>query len=202
MKPVWMYDNHDDIDGSIVCRVEEGVPYLYCGTEVDKQGFTGYCHLVKLNALNGQPVWKREILCNRFNLGEKTLDGGMYCTPLLGRGDCKVLLFANVIRNGADGKHKGSAQLTAFDTRTGKTVYATQLDVFAWSSPVAFLNERNEMFLFTGDSHGTVYLVRARTGEILFKKHFAQNFESSPAVIGNTAIVGSRQNGIYKFVIR
>lgn len=202
MKPVWMYDNHDDIDGSIVCRVEEGVPYLYCGTEVDKQGFTGYCHLVKLNALNGQPVWKREILCNRFNLGEKTLDGGMYCTPLLGRGDCKDLLFANVIRNGADGKHKGSAQLTAFDTRTGKTVYATQLDVFAWSSPVAFLNERNEMFLFTGDSHGTVYLVRARTGEILFKKHFAQNFESSPAVIGNTAIVGSRQNGIYKFVIR
>lgn len=202
MKPVWMYDHHDDIDGSIVCRVEEGVPYLYCGTEVDKQGFTGYCQLVKLNALNGQPVWKREILCNRFTLGEKTLDGGMYCTPLLGRGNCADLLFANVIRNGADGKHKGSAQLTAFDTRTGKTVYTTQLDVFAWSSPVAFLNEHDEMFLFTGDSHGTVYLVKARTGEILFKKHFAQNFESSPAVIGNTAIVGSRQNGIYKFVIR
>ena len=92
--------------------------------------------------------------------------------------------------------------MIAVDIQTGKIVHSTQLNQFAWSSPVGFLNEKNEMYIFTGDSGGTTYLIRAKTGEILCKKHFAYNFESSPLVIGNTAIVGSRQNGIYKFVIK
>lgn len=202
MKPVWMYDNHDDIDGSIVCKVENGKPYLYCGCEVDKQGNEGICHIVKLDALNGSPVWTLQIPCHRMKVGEKTLDGGMYSTPLPGRGDCEGLLFATLCRNGGDGKGKHSGQLVAVSTKDGKIVYATQLNQFAWSSPVGFLNEKNEMFIFTGDSGGTVYLIRAKTGEILFKKHYASNFESSPLVVGNTAVVGSRQNGIYKFVIK
>lgn len=202
MKPVWMYDNHDDIDGSIVCKVENGKPYLYCGCEVDKQGDEGLCHIVKLDAMNGQPVWTQQLACHRMTVGEKTLDGGMYCTPLPGRGDCNGLLFANLCRNGGDGKGKHSGQLVAINTKDGTIAYTTQLNQFAWSSPVGFLNEKKEMFIFTGDSGGTVYLIKAKTGEIIFKKRFASNFESSPLVVGNTAIVGSRQNGIYKFVIK
>ena len=202
MKPVWSYNNHDDIDGSIVCKVENDTPYIYCGCEVDKQGNEGICHIVKLDGRNGNRIWNLQIPCKRFTLGEKELDGGMYCTPLLGMGDCSHLLFANICRNGADGKGAESGEMIAVDIQTGKIVHSTQLNQFAWSSPVGFLNEKNEMYIFTGDSGGTTYLIRAKTGEILCKKHFAHNFESSPLVIGNTAIVGSRQNGIYKFVIK
>ena len=131
-----------------------------CGCEVDKQGNEGICHIVKLDALNGSPVWTLQIPCHRMKVGEKTLDGGMYSTPLPGRGDCEGLLFASLCRNGGDGKGKHSGQLVAISTKDGKIVYTAQLNQFAWSSPVGFLNEKNEMFIFTGDSGGTVYLIR------------------------------------------
>lgn len=147
MKPVWSYNNHDDIDGSIVCKVEKDTPYIYCGCEVDKQGNEGICHIVKLDGRNGNRIWELQIPCKRFTLGEKALDGGMYCTPLLGMGDCSHLLFANICRNGADGKGRASAEMIAVDIQTGKIVHSTQLNQFAWSSPVGFLNEKNEMYI-------------------------------------------------------
>lgn len=67
-------------------------PYIYCGCEVDKQGNEGICHIVKLDGRNGNRIWNLQIPCKRFTLGEKALDGGMYCTPLLGMGDCSHLL--------------------------------------------------------------------------------------------------------------
>ncbi len=81
MKPVWHYDNVDDIDGSLVLEVEDGVPYVYTGCEVDRQGDTGMSHLVKLNGLTGEPVWHREFACNKVLENNKHFDGGLYCTP-------------------------------------------------------------------------------------------------------------------------
>ena len=199
MRPVWHFDNHDDSDGTIVCREEQGKPYLYTACEVDKQGDSGTCHFVKLDALTGTMVWERNIACQRFILPEKTLDGGMYATPLLGSGDCEGMVFANICRNKAS-QHRG--ELTAISTADGSICYTVGYDMFAWSSPIAFLNEENEMFVFTGDAAGNVYLIRGKTGEVLCKQHVANNFESSPIAIGNTAVVGSRGNGIYKLTIK
>ena len=199
MRPVWYYDNHDDTDGTIVCREENGTPYIYTACEVDKQGGSGFCHMVKLNALNGQRVWEQKIACQRLNLSEKTLDGGMYCTPLLGSGDCEGLLFTHINRNGAS---KTVGELTAIDTSDGHVVYTVPYGQFAWSSPVAFHNEKNEMFVFAGDASGILRIVRGKTGEVVCKKTIGTNFESSPVVVGNTAVVGCRGRMIYKFVIR
>lgn len=111
---------------------------------MDKQGNEGICHIVKLDGRNGNRIWNLQIPCKRFTLGEKALDGGMYCTPLLGMGDCSHLLFANICRNGADGKGAGSGEMIAVDIQTGKIVHSTQLNQFAWSSPVGFLNEKTK----------------------------------------------------------
>jgi hypothetical protein len=73
---------------------------------------------------------------------------------------------------------------------------------FAGSSPVAFVNDAGEMYVFTGDASGTVWLVKGLTGEVVCKRQVGNNFESSPVVVGNTAVMGSRGNGIYKFVIK
>lgn len=197
MHPVWHYDNHDDIDGSIVCEEEDGVPYLYTGCEVDKQGNSGLCHMVKLNGLDGSVVWEQQIPCRKLNLGGKHFDGGLYCTPLLGRGNCKDLLFANICQRGSS----SAAEFTAMSKETGEVVYRTQLSAFAWSSPVAFYNERDELYVFTGDSSGNAYLIEGKSGKILFRERMVNNFESSPVVVGNSFVVGSRGREVYRFSV-
>lgn len=199
MKPVWYYNNHDDSDGTMVCREEGGAPYLYTACEVDKQGDSGICHFIKLNGLNGERVWETNIPCRRINLPGKTLDGGMYASPLIGSGDCQDMIFANICRNGAS---KSAGELTAFSTKDGKILYTVPYGQFAWSSPVAFHNEKNEMFIFAGDASGIIRIICGKTGEVVCKKVVGSNFESSPVVIGNTAVVGCRGNKIYKFVIK
>lgn len=199
MRPVWHYDNHDDSDGTMVCREENGTPYLYTACEVDKQGEAGVCHFIKLNGLNGECVWEQNIACHRVNLQNKTLDGGMYASPLMGSGDCKDMIFANICRNGAA---KTVGELTAFSTKDGQILYTVPYGQFAWSSPIAFYNEKNELFIFAGDASGVVRIIRGKTGEVLCKLVVGYNFESSPIAIGNTAVVGARGNKIYKFVIK
>lgn len=199
MRPVWRYYNHDDSDGSIVCREENGTAYLYAGCEVDKQGMKGTCHIIKLRAVDGSLVWEQTFVCTRKDLGEKTLDGGMYSTPLLGTGNCDDLIFVNLCRNNAANTR---GELVALHTADGSVAYTIPLKEWAWSSPVGFLNESNEMYIFTGDAGGNIYLIRGRDGEILYTQKLNALFESSPLVVGNAAIVGSRGNGIYKFIIQ
>lgn len=199
MRPVWMYDNHDDSDGTIVSREEEGTAYLYTACEVDRQGMEGTCHFVKLRATDGCLVWEQAIPCTRLKLSEdKTLDGGMYSTPLPGTDDCEGLIFANICRN-KSAQTKG--ELVALHTSDGSVAYSVPLKSWAWSSPVSFTNERGEMYLFTCDAGGYIYLVRGRDGQVLYSHHLNALFESSPIAVGNAAVVGSRGNGIYKFVI-
>lgn len=199
MRPVWHYDNHDDSDGTMVCREEGGVPYLYTACEVDKQGESGISHFVKLNGLNGQLIWETKIPCRRINLPGKTLDGGMYASPLIGGGDSQDLIFANLCRNGAE---HSAGELVAFNTKDGQIRYKVPYGQFAWSSPIPFYNEKNELFIFAGDASGIIRIIRGRTGEVVCKKVVGYNFESSPIAIGNTAVVGCRGNKIYKFVIK
>ncbi len=199
LRPVWTVQNHDDSDGTIACQEEHGRPYVYSACEVDKQGDSGICYFVKLNALNGEKIWEQQIACRRLILPQKTLDGGMYSTPLLGSGDCEGMIFANITRNGAA---KSVGELTAMNTQTGEIIYTVPYHNFAWSSPIPLHNEKREMFIFTGDASGTAYVIRGRTGEILCKKTIGFNFESSPIAVGNTVVVGTRGRNIYKFIIQ
>lgn len=196
MKPVWHYDNHDDIDGSIVLEVEGGVPYIYSGCEVDLQsGSDTRTHFVKLNGISGSPVWEWSCPSRRSYQGKKHFDGGLYCTPLLGDGNCKNMIFASF--NQLDGKN--NSEFLAFDKKTGQLLYRKELNFYAWSSPVGFYNEKNELYIVIGNSSGHLYLIRGKDGEILFDQVMSSNFESSPIVSGNALVVGSRDGNIYRF---
>ncbi len=196
MKPVWHYDNHDDIDGSIVLEVENGVPYLYCGCEVDRQsGADARTYFVKLNALNGTKVWEWSCASARSYQGDNHFDGGLYCTPLLGDGNCQDMIFASF--NQLDGK--SYSEFLAFDKNTGKLLYRKPLNFYAWSSPVGFYNEKKELFVVIGNSSGHLYMFNGKTGDLLFDEVLSSNFESSPVVKGNTMVVGGRDGGIYRF---
>lgn len=109
------------------------------------------------------------------------------------------MIFANLCRNGAS---HSAGELTAFSTKDGKVLYTVPYGQFAWSSPVPFYNEKNELFIFAGDASGIIRIIRGKTGEVVCKKVVGYNFESSPIAVGNTAVVGCRGNKIFKFVIQ
>lgn len=196
MKPVWMYALGDDIDATPVLEIENGTPYLYVGCEIDRQD-VGSAKFVKLNALNGSEVWKTDIEGRRKNIEKKHFDGGFYSSALPGSGNCSHLIWANCVKN-TDGQN---GSLVAIDKSTGKIAYETRLKYYAWSSPVGFLNEKNEMYIVTGDCSGNLYLINGIDGKIITSSRIGSNFESSPVVVGNQLVIGSRGNSIFKITI-
>ncbi|MCK9339434.1 MAG: dehydrogenase [Bacteroidales bacterium] len=197
LQPVWHYNNHDDSDATPVIEVENGTPYLYSGCEVDKQGEKGYSYFVKINGLNGKKIWEDTISCQRAFFDNKWFDGGIFATPLPGKGNCQNLIFVNVCTHFPLLK----GDLVAIDKQTGKIIYRVPLKHYAWSSPVAIYNEKNELFIFTGDTAGNVYLIDGKSGKIITTRYIGNNFESSPIVIDNHVVIGSRGREIYKLSI-
>lgn len=198
LKPVWCFDNMDDIDATMVLAEEEecGV-VLYVGSELDKRGSSGYCYFTKLNALTGELIWQNKIKCRKMGSDEKPVDGGMFSTPLLGDGNCEGLIFTNICGMGSS----DLGTFVAIDRLTGEIVYKTRLNNYAWSSPVAFYAPGERMYVFTGDVVGNAYLIDAESGRIIFRRTMANNFESSPVVVDNSVVVGSRGREIYRFRI-
>lgn len=197
MRPVWAYRLGDDIDGTPALAVEDGTPFVYVGCEVDKQG-VGTANFVKLDGLTGREVWINRIEAQRVEVDGKHFDGGYYCSPLLGTGDCAHLVFANCVLN-TSGRN---GIFVAINRQTGRTVYTTELKYYSWSSPVGLANAEGELFVFTGDCAGRAYIIRGATGEILLTKQIGNNFESSPVVIGNSLVLGTRGDKIFKMTIK
>ena len=193
LKPIWHYALGDDSDATPVIAEEDGVPYVYVGCEVDLVA-RGYAVFAKLNGLTGEEIWKIEPEAQRRQSGKKHFDGGFYSSSLLGHGDSEGLIFTNLVKNtkGANGV------FVALDRKDGTVKYELPLQHYAWSSPVGFIAGDNRFLVVTADCSGVIYVIDGKSGEILLKQQVGRNFESSPLVIGNSIVIGSRGNGIYK----
>lgn len=196
LQPVWRYNLGDDTDATPVVEVEDGIPYVYVGCEIDRVA-RGHAVFAKLNGLTGQEVWKNEPAGQRREDGKKHFDGGFYASPLLGRGDCSDLIFTNMVKNTSG----SNGVFMAINRNDGKTVYELPLKFYAWSSPVGFLTKDGKQIVVTADCSGNVYIIDAKNGKIITSSHIGCNFESSPAVSANSLFVGSRSNGIYKITL-
>lgn len=197
MQPVWMYNNRDDTDATIVIEVEAGIPYIYTGSQVDLQGDEGYARFVKINGLNGESVWEQKIEAYRVSHSGRMFDGGMFATPLPGRNNASEIIVSNF----AHTTESGEGELIAFHKQTGEILYRTLLSAYSWSSPVALYNEAGDLYIFTGDVEGNVYLLDGRDGRILYRERVGRNFEASPVVWGNKVVIGSRGREIYRLSI-
>lgn len=197
LKPIWYFDNVDDSDATIVIEEENGMPYLYIGCEVDKQGKSGFSFLRKLNGLIGKEVWLNKIPAQSIDFKEKTFNGGMLSTPLLGKHLAKNLLYICISQPGKS----TSGQLMAVDKTSGDVKFRTKLNAYSWSSPVGFYTQKGEPYVLIGDVVGNIYLIDGLTGEKIISKNLGGNFESSPAVMGDQLIIGSRGTKIYKLKI-
>jgi len=197
MKPVWYYSLGDDTDATPVIEIEDGHPYLYTGCEIDRQN-VGAAKFVKLDALSGKKIWLAEIPGRRHDTGTKHFDGGFYATALPGRGDASGLIFSNCVSN----EPASSGDFVAIDRATGKLVYSIRLRHYAWSSPVGFLTKAGKQIIFTADCSGNVYLIDALAGKVIASRHVGNNFESSPVIVGNSVVIGSRGQSIYKMTLK
>lgn len=193
MRPVWAYSTGDDTDSTPAIAEEDGHPYLYVGSEIDRST-RGYAVYAKLDALDGTPVWERKIPGRRHDTDGKHFDGGFYSSPLLGSGNASHLLFINTVEN----LDRQNGKLLALDRQTGATAYEIPLKRYSWSSPVGFLNEEGRLYILTADGAGYLYLIDAAEGTVEATQLVGANFESSPVAAGNSAVIGSRGYYIYK----
>ncbi len=185
-KLVWANDPYDDTDATLVVESVQESPYIYTGSEIDKQGTKGSARIQKLNGLNGKVVWEHKI--PGFSLkGEKPVNGGVLGTPILGKGPLAGQVIFNISRY----KTFNGGLLISFDTKTGKEKWRLPLTNYAWSSTVPIYTTDNKAYLIQGDSVGNLFLINGQ-GKIVSKINLGANIEASPIVVNQQVIVATR----------
>lgn len=198
MRPVWLFDNLDDTDASMVIS-EEGKahPYLYIGNEVDKQGPEGKAYIRKIDALTGKEVWHFSKNCSGSNVGGKANSGGVLSTVLPGKEKASDLVFGIFSR--VDGSMDGL--FVALDKKTGKLRYSIPMDAYSWASPIDLYDKKGNCYVFFTDVYGTIYLINGVTGKIIHREKTSYIFESSPIAWDNRIVVGTRGKTILSFLV-
>jgi hypothetical protein len=196
MKPRWHFFNNDDSDASPVLEVENDIPYIYVGNEVDQQGSSGKAYLRKLNGLTGKTVWEYERTCYSVTI-PRTNNGGMLTTPSVGRN--KTAGFIWTIFSRVDTLSRGS--FVCLNTADGKIKYEIPLGSYSWASPIALYDAEGNAYVYFTDVGGSMYLINGETGEIIFRNNTGEIFESSPVAIGNRIIQPARGDKIFSFII-
>ncbi|MFN5183754.1 MAG: hypothetical protein ACK5D5_12105 [Bacteroidota bacterium] len=196
MKARWHYFNKDDSDASPAIQLKEGVPYIFVGNEVDKQGGEGIGALRKLNGLTGKLEWQYEKKCYSVT-SPKTNNGGMLSTPCIGRNKAEHLVWTIFSRTPKGGK----GVFVCLNINTGQLVYEIPLDNYSWVSPIALYDKSGNPYVYFPDVYGNVYLVDGLSGKIIYKEAMGYTFESSPIAWGNRIIQPARGNKICSFLI-
>ncbi|WP_374722758.1 outer membrane protein assembly factor BamB family protein [Peribacillus tepidiphilus] len=194
--PIWSNKAYDDTDASLVIEDLNGVPFLYTGSEIDKQGTKGFARLQKLNGLTGKVVWEKKI--PGFSLkGKNPVNGGVLGTPIIGTGPLKGQIIFTISRY----KTFNGGLLISLDTKTGKEMWRLTLPHYAWSSTVAVYTKDQKAYLIQGDSVGNLYLINQR-GKIVNKINLGANIEASPIVVGQQIIVATRGGRFFSINMR
>lgn len=196
LKHQWVTSNHDDTDATIVIEEEDGKPFLYTGNEVDIQGNKGNVYLKKLDGVNGNIVWEREVECLTVK-GERPVNGGMLSTPVLGKHNSDSLVIFSLSRY----KKLNAGLLIALDKRNGEIIWEVTLPNYSWSSPLDVYDAEGNMYIFQADSGGYIHLLNGSNGEIIYEEKIASLFEASPVAFDNKIIIAARPDRIFCLTI-
>lgn len=194
LTPRWTFKGNDDTDATIAIEVENGIPFLYTGNQVDKQGPGGKVYLRKLNGLTGKVVWQQAYPCY-FSGGSKPVNGGLLASPVIGKGDIKDRVIFTLARYGT---MKGGL-MVALNKQTGKPIWEQKMRQYAWSSPVDVIDQTGKSWLFQADSVGQVLLVNPTNGSIRHRISYGANIEASPAVFNGVAVTATRAGQLIAF---
>lgn len=191
MELVWAQDTKDDVNATPVFQWgEDGNGYIYTGSSMEYQN--GVSYVYKLDAQTGEIIWEKTFDGIPY---DKDVSGGILSSPVLGKEGTSLegLILYSVSKT----PEPWSGTLAALNTETGEVVWQTTLSNYCWSSPVAVYTENGDGYIVICDSAGNVRLLDGVTGEILSTVQLGSNIEASPAVFGDTLVVGTRGQKIY-----
>lgn len=190
--PEWTLPPLDDTDATIVIETEGGVPYLYTGTEVDKQGRSGSSYIRKINGLTGKVVWQNKYASFSL-LGPHPVNGGLLATPVIGKKEIGELVVFTIARYGTF----SGGLMVALNKETGREAWRLTMKNYAWSSPVDVYDNNGKAYLIQADSVGLISVISADNGKVVGSLNIGTNIESSPAIYNDYAVVASRGGKIY-----
>jgi len=226
LKMVWCVRVGDDSDVTPMINEENGVPYIYIGTEVDNQGGQGqYCgaaYVYKVNGLTGEIVWQTSQPCYTYNGETSDTDqsGGCFGNPVYvknpDRNKSDLVVFSFSMTNNLASGNK----LVAYDKDLGTVVWEYNMNIYSYSSPVCVYDSEGNPYILIADSIGQIHLVDAITTEenpnthktvakricyIQTQKRLGTSeatssgvcFEASPIVIENTMVIGTTSGSVF-----
>jgi len=194
MTLVWVQDTMDDTNASPIFEesIVEGTAYIYIAPSLHITGTgdpaEGNVYIYKINAATGEKVWTSgPYHC----VSRPGVSGGVQGTGIIGRGDISNLVIFPV----AGTPSVAPGLLVALDKSTGQEVWSFAMANYAWSSPVAVYTEQGKSYVIICDSAGMVFMLDGSTGEVAASLNTTQIgsiIEATPAVYGNTIVVGTR----------
>ncbi|MBR6959261.1 MAG: PQQ-binding-like beta-propeller repeat protein [Clostridiales bacterium] len=214
MKMVWCVVLGDDSDVTPAISEENGIPYVYVGTEVDNQSGTGqYCgaaYVYKVNGLTGEVIWQTSEPCYTYNgeTSETDQNGGCFGNPIIGKNSISNLVI--VPFSMTKGLMSGN-KLVAYDKDRGTKVWEYDMNIYSYSSPVDCYDKSGQAYIVIGDSIGQIHLVSAdssackRLTYLQCSRNIGTknattsglNFEASPVVYGNRMIIGTTGGSVF-----
>lgn len=197
LEPVWLLRSGDDTDASLTVDVEDDIPYIYTGTEVDHQGTHGISTLRKVNGFTGQVVWEKSFECDSI-IGSDAINGGLMATNVIGKNKMDDKVIFTLARY--KGFNKGA--VLALDKKSGDIIWEHDFDNYMWSSPVDFYDKDGNGYLIQCDSAGNMFLMDGDNGEVLNKILLNGNVEASPAIYEDNVVVATRGGSIYGIKIK
>ncbi len=208
MQPVYANYLSDDSDVSMVLEEapQDGTFYLYTGCEYDElvrpsdqsgPAYSGTAYARKVNGLNGEVVWG--IPYNVQSDGD--VDGGILASPVLGK---QGTTMEGLIIYSVAAEVKGdttTSRVVALNKEDGTEAWSYDMQIDGWSpsSPVPVYTSDGKGYIVQCDKAGDVALIDGATGTEVAKINVGEgdNFEATPAVYGNTIVVGSRNSHIF-----
>jgi len=197
LQPLWTAPKTDDTDATIAIKVENGIPYLYTGCEVDKQGSKGISTIRKIHGLTGEVIGAGAFPCQSI-LGESPVNGGLLASPVIGKNALEDTVIFTLARY--EKLYKGL--MIALNSENGQELWRWEMPNYSWSSPVDVYDEAGNGYIIQGDSIGNLHLLDGKTGSVLHSLKLNGNIESSPAVFNDYLVIATRGGTIYGIKIK
>lgn len=182
LSPIWAIDVGDNVDATIAIDVtENGEVYLYLGNTIVNKRKSNSIVLRKLNALNGEEAWNREVPVT-YN---KTTPTGLLASPVVGQNSISdSVIFTIATEN-------NSSKILSLSKEDGSIIWSNDIDAYAISSPVAIYDENGAAWIVQGDSNGNLALYAAKDGTKKDEIKLDGAIEGSPAVFRESIVIGT-----------
>ncbi len=190
---VWVRNLGASCDATPCLEIDKntGNAYIYIGSSLklsDGKKTAGEVYIYKLNAANGDIIWRREY---EAQVTKKT-DGGVVASACLGTGRLDEYVYFTVA--GCDSKKSGL--VVCLDKEDGGERYSVELKNYSVSDPVAVYGENGKGYVVICDNEGNIFMLEGESGECLSVLKLRERLTSSPAVYDGILTVATEE-GIY-----